>query len=129
MKTVIKLTQELVIGEIESILRTYPYSPYQQVFEISDLRQELIVFVMNRIPGINPTISQDQMLLVVNKEEDGDNRLFNRHLSGNFLAQQLHLQNLVHQGVFAIIQAKADVISHILNEPVHPGCEPSNWFG
>lgn len=100
MKMVIKLTQELVIGEIESILRTYPYSPYQQVFEISDLRQELIVFVMNRIPGINPTISQDQILSVVNKEENGDNRLFNRHLSGNFLAQQLHLQNLVHQGVF-----------------------------
>jgi hypothetical protein len=45
------------------------------------------------------------------------------------LEQQLHLQNLIHQGICSIVQQKSDWISHHLCETVQPGSEPSHWFG
>ncbi|MBD2294851.1 hypothetical protein H6G06_15505 [Anabaena sphaerica FACHB-251] len=125
MKTVVKLTQQSVIGEIESVLDTYPYQPYQQAFAIPDLRQELISFVFNRLPCFDSRVSDTQILLT---EHHKDSSL-NHKLSRNPLEQQLYLQNLIHQGIFSIIQAKADLISNHLCETVQPGCQPSNWFG
>ncbi len=58
MKTVVNLTQQSVLGEIESVLDTYPYQPYQQAFAIPDLRQELIAFVLSRIPCLYSTMSE-----------------------------------------------------------------------
>ncbi|MFM2063574.1 MAG: hypothetical protein RLZZ507_3245 [Cyanobacteriota bacterium] len=128
MKTVVKLTQQSVIGEIESVLHTYPYQPYQQAFAIPDFRQELISFVINRLPGFNSfnsKVNDSQILLSENQKDDS----LNHKISRNPLEQQLHLQNLIHQGIFSIIQAKADLISNHLCEKVQPGCQPSNWFG
>lgn len=48
IQTVVKLTEQSVLGEIESVLDTYPYNPYQQTFAHADLRQELISFVVSR---------------------------------------------------------------------------------
>ena len=48
IQTVVKLTEQSVLGEIESVLDTYPYNPYQQTFAHAHLRQELISFVVSR---------------------------------------------------------------------------------
>jgi hypothetical protein len=122
MKTVLKLTHKLVIGEIESVLDTYPYQPYQQVFAIPDLRQELISFVINRLPGFHSEAADSQTTLA-------DDQKDSYKLSRNPLEQQLHLQNLIHQGIFSIIQEKADSISDQLCETVQLGSQPSHWFG
>ncbi|MBW4561245.1 MAG: hypothetical protein KME32_08805 [Mojavia pulchra JT2-VF2] len=125
MKTVVKLTQQTVLGEIESVLDTYPYHPYQQAFAIPDLRQELIAFVLNRIPCLDYTMFAGQNLLFEADKEC----LLNYKLPRGPLEQQLHLQNLIHQGISSIFQDKSDWISHHLCETVQPGLEPSHWFG
>jgi len=45
------------------------------------------------------------------------------------LEQKLHLQNLIHQGIFSIMHDKSDWINKHLCDTVEPGCEPSHWFG
>ncbi|BAZ51714.1 hypothetical protein NIES4103_43720 [Nostoc sp. NIES-4103] len=125
MKTVVNLTQQTVLGEIESVLDTYSYHPYQQAFAIPDLRQELIAFVLNRIPCFYSAVSEGQTL-VQNLEKEC---LVNYKLPRSPLEQQLHVQNLIHQGIYSIFQDKSDWISHHLCETVQPGCEPSHWFG
>ncbi|WP_016952754.1 hypothetical protein [Anabaena sp. PCC 7108] len=125
MKTAIKLTHKSVIGEIESVLDTYPYQPYQQVFAIPDLRQELVSFVINRLPGFYSETSDSQTPLADDKKDS----CLNHKLSRNPLEQQLHLQHLIHQGIFSIIQEKGDSISRQLCETVQLGCQPSHWFG
>lgn len=125
MKTVVNLTQESVLGEIENVLDTYSYHPYQQAFAIPTLRKELISFVLSRIPCFYTAIS-DEILEPPSGEQESK---LNRKLPRSPLERQLHLQNLIHQGIYSILQEKSDWISHHLCESVEPGCEPSHWFG
>ena len=124
MKTVVNLTQQSIVGEIESILNTYPSHPYQQAFAIPDLRQELITFVLNRIPSFYSVMSDEQI-----SAEAEQGSLAYYKLPRKPLEQQLHLQNLIHQGICLIVQEKSDWISHRVCEIVQPACEPSHWFG
>ncbi|MEH2124964.1 hypothetical protein [Nostoc sp.] len=124
MKTVVNLTQQSIVGEIESVLNTYPSHPYQQAFAIPDLRQELITFVLNRIPSFYSIMSDEQ---IPAEAEQGSLAYYK--LPRKPLEQQLHLQNLIHQGICLIVQEKSDWISHRVSETVQPACEPSHWFG
>ncbi len=124
MKTVVNLTQQSIVGEIESILNTYPSHPYQQAFAIPDLRQELITFVLNRIPSFYSVMSDEQ---IPSEAEQGSLAYYK--LPRKPLEQQLHLQNLIHQGICLIVQEKSDWISHRVCETVQPASEPSHWFG
>ena len=125
MKTVVNLTQQSVVGEIESVLDTYPSHPYQQAFAIPDLRQELIAFVLNRLPSFYNVMSDGQIPLA--EAEQGSLAYYK--LPRKPFEQQLHLQNLIHQGICLIIQEKSDWISNHLCKTVEPACEPSHWFG
>ncbi|RCJ40323.1 hypothetical protein A6769_02860 [Nostoc punctiforme NIES-2108] len=124
MKTVVNLTKQSIVGEIESILNTYPSHPYQQAFAIPDLRQELITFVLNRIPSFYSVMPDEQ---IPAEAEQGSLAYYK--LPRKPLEQQLHLQNLIHQGICLIVQEKSDWISHRVCETVQPACEPSHWFG
>ncbi|MFN6531268.1 hypothetical protein [Nostoc sp. ChiSLP03a] len=124
MKTVVNLTQQSIVGEIESILNTYPSHPYQQAFAIPDLRQELINFVLNRILSFYSVVSDEQ---IPAEAEQGSLAYYK--LPRKPLEQQLHLQNLIHQGICLIVQEKSDWISHRVCETVQSACEPSHWFG
>ncbi|KYC41156.1 hypothetical protein WA1_03435 [Scytonema hofmannii PCC 7110] len=117
MKTVVNLTEQSVIKEIESILDNYPYYPYQQAFAIPDLRQELIAYVLSRIPCFYSAVEPEKAYWSSYK------------LRRQPLEQQLHLENLIQQGIFSLIQEKSDWVSHHLCEMVKPDCEPSHWFG
>ncbi|MBN4001333.1 hypothetical protein [Nostoc sp. LPT] len=124
MKTVVNLTQQSIVEEIESVLNTYPSDPYQQAFAIPDLRQELITFVLNRIPSFYSVMSDEQ---IPPEAEQGSLAYYK--LPRKPLEQQLHLQNLIHQGICLIVQEKSDWINHHVCETVEPACEPSHWFG
>ena len=124
MKTVVNLTEKSVIGEIERVLNTYAFNPYQQAFGIPNLRQELITFVLNRIPSYS-VMSEGQIPLT--EAEQGTLAYYK--LPRKPLEQQLHLQNLIHQGICLIVQEKSDWISNYLCETVESSCEPSHWFG
>ncbi|MDM9380329.1 hypothetical protein QUB80_06390 [Chlorogloeopsis sp. ULAP01] len=117
MKTVLNLTQQSVIAEIESVLDTYPYHPHQQAFAIPELRQDLITYVFSRIPCLYSAIEPEQACWL------------NYKLPRTPLEHQIHLQNLIHQGVYSIMQEKSDWISHHFCETIQSGCEPSHWFG
>ncbi|MGH1395218.1 MAG: hypothetical protein ACRAVC_14500 [Trichormus sp.] len=125
MKTVVNLTQESVLGEIENVLDTYSYHPYQQAFAIPDLREELIAFVLNRIPRFYNCLSEEQLVTPSADQETP----VTQKLPRSALEQQLHLQNLIHQGIYAIFQEKSACISLHLSESVEISCEPSHWFG
>lgn len=117
MKTVLNLTQQSIIAEIESVLDTYPYYPYQQAFAIPELRQDLINYVFSRIPCMYSAIEPKQACCL------------NYKLPRSPLEYQIHLETLIHQGIYSIMQEKSDGISRHLCETVQPGCEPSHWFG
>ena len=124
MQTVVNLTQQSVLGEIQSVLDTYPYN-YQKAFALPNVRQELITFVLNHIPGFYSAVAVEQIqILNVQKEN-----FLNHKLPRSPLKQQLHLQSLIHQGICAIIQEKSDWISQNLSETVQAASEPSHWFG
>ncbi|MBW4448442.1 MAG: hypothetical protein KME22_04435 [Hassallia sp. WJT32-NPBG1] len=125
MQTVVKLTPESVLGEIESVLDTYPYNPYQQAFAIPDLREELISFVLSRIPCLYST-TEDNSLPVYQLDQEC---LLNFKLPRSPLEQTLYLQNLIHQGISSIMKEKSDWISDRLCDTVQVGSQPSYWFG
>lgn len=125
MKTVVKLTEQSVISEIDSVLDTYPYQPYQKAFAIPDLHQELISFVISRLPGVSSQVFDPEIIFT----KDEEDKFLNYKLSRNPLEQKLHLQNLIHQGIFSIIEQKSQLISDQLCETVEPACQASNWFG
>lgn len=115
-KTVVNLTEQAVISEIENVLDTYPYHPHQQAFAIPDLRSELIAYVLSHVPCVYGAISVDQ------KPQ------FN-HNPRNYLEQQVQLQNIIHQGICFLLQEKSDWITQHLPEQMQCGFEPSHWFG
>lgn len=117
METVVKLTPQSVVGEIQKVLDTYAYNPYQKLFVIPDFRQELIDYVVNRIPCFDSDFNSEKGCTIDFK------------LPRNPLESQLHLQTLIHQGIYSIMQEKSEWISLELCEPIKPACEPSHWFG
>ncbi|BAZ39718.1 hypothetical protein NIES4101_56720 [Calothrix sp. NIES-4101] len=117
MYTVVRFTPKSVVGEIQKVLDTYAYNPYQKVFAVPDLRQELIDYVVNRIPCFDSDYKLDSVCAI------------NSKLPRNPLEAQLYLQNLIHQGIHAIMQEKSEWISLLLCDTIQPGCEPSHWFG
>ena len=132
MNTVVKLTQKSVISEIESVLDTYPYQPYQRAFAIPDLRQELVSFVLHRIPCFQnaiPSLQDDTRTVSFPNTHEETTSTLNHKLPSNPLEQQLYLQKLIHQGILSIIQTKSDWISHHFRGTVEPANEPSHWFG
>ncbi len=80
--------------------------------------------MINRLPFFFSELPDHQIIL---DEDEKDSSLHNK-LSLNPLRQQLHLQNLIHQVIFSVIQQKSDWISNHLCETVQPGCQTSHWF-
>lgn len=122
MQTVANFTPNSIVGEIEKVLDTYPYNPYQQAFSIPDIRQQLIEYVLVRIPCADSSCS-------VESSQENTNQVTVSKIPRTPLQHQLHLQNLIHQGICVIMQMKSELISQILCEKVQPVCEPSHWFG
>lgn len=113
MKTVVNLTEQLIVSEIEAVLDSYPHHPYQQAFAIPDLRQELVTYVLNRLPS-------GGMYAVKERE-------WSSHQPCT--ARRLEIEKLLHQGIQEILEQRSDWISHHIPNVVEAGREPSHWFG
>jgi|ERR687885_972184 hypothetical protein len=59
-KQIINLTLPVVIEEIENILATYPTYPYQQAFSAAGLRQDLVAYVLSRVPNQYAVVEETQ---------------------------------------------------------------------
>lgn len=59
-KQIINLTLPVVIEEIEHILVTYPRYPYQEAFSAAGLRQDLIAYVLSRVPNTYTVVEETQ---------------------------------------------------------------------
>lgn len=94
---IVNLTLAVVIEEIENILETYPKYPCHQAFSPSNLRQELINYVLNRISTIYTVIEEVQEPLILTA------------LIGCFSEQRRHIESLIHQGIGDIIDRNYDV--------------------
>jgi hypothetical protein len=114
-RTIINLTLPLITEEIENVLDTCPYYPYHQAFAIPDLRQRLIVYVLNQIRSLYTV-----------KIEDAEQQ---RLQSASSSEQQLHIKALIHQGIHQILQENTEWIYHHIPQETYSGFEPSHWFG
>ncbi|MFB2923563.1 MULTISPECIES: late competence development ComFB family protein [Aerosakkonema] len=61
-KQLFKLTLTVVIDEIENILSTYPPYPYKQAFSSARLRQDLLAYVLSRVPNKYAVIEETDPL-------------------------------------------------------------------
>lgn len=115
-KTIVNLTREALVQAIESVLETYPHHPYQKAFSLDDLRQELIAYVLSRIPNF----------YVV--EEYPDQSV---HSTGFYHSpeERWHLEAAIHQGIEYVLCNNAEQVCHHIPEEVDPAFCPSNWFG
>lgn len=117
VKTLVNLTQQALVAEIETVLDNYPYHPYQQAFANPDLRQELIAYVLSHIP-CTYTIS-----------EENPSVLLTYQFRNCRLEPNIQLENFIHQGICSVLQEKTDWVNSHVPQPFHCGVEPSHWFG
>ncbi|MFB2937445.1 hypothetical protein ACE1B6_19530 [Aerosakkonemataceae cyanobacterium BLCC-F154] len=110
-KQLFNLTLPIVIEEIENILATYPISPYQKLFSVNGLRQDLVAYVLSRVPNkyavleatetfphqsLFPPYSSKQLLYIEHYIHLGIRELFNLYSKNNvdkFIATSLKLNN------------------------------------
>lgn len=111
----INLNNQLVVEEIEHVLDTYSYHPYQQAFSIHDLRQKLIAYVLSQAHNLYTAIE--------------DRELLDPKPHNSFLGQRLHIEALIHQGIIQVLQENAAWVNHHIPKPVDAGNAPSQWFG
>ena len=90
---IINLTFSVVTSTIENILSSYPEEPYQKAFDNGTLRQQLIAYVLNRVPN-KYTI-----------EEEGKNIApIHSHISWEV---QVPIELMVHQGIQEVLDEYA----------------------
>lgn len=90
---IINLTFSVVTASIEHILSNYPEEPYQKAFDRGILRQELIAYVLSRVP--NKYIIQ----------EEGKNMApIHSQISWEV---QVPIELMVHQGIQEVFEEYA----------------------
>ncbi len=115
-KTIVNLTLPLVIDEVESILDTYPYHPYQQAFAIPDLRQKLLAYILSRTYNHYAAVERGAELQTDPK-------------FSHPLEHQLEIEDLIRQGIQHTLQEEADWVSHCIPNESDSAQAASHWFG
>jgi hypothetical protein len=117
-KAVVNLTIPFVLREIEAVLDTYTQDFYRNAFAIPELRQELVAFVLSRIPN--------RYMLC----ESGRERLYHPCESSPSLEERLRFEATIYEGIQYVLQTHPDFIEHQLPIEVDdPAAAPSHWFG
>jgi len=97
VKTLMNLTLPLVIEEIDKIVNTYPEYPYRIAFSPAGLRQDLLAYVLSRIPNT---------YTVVEETSNSSNSTVIPRCSRE---QRLQIEHMIHLGI-------RDVL-HVYNRP------------
>jgi hypothetical protein len=103
-KAIVNLTMFVVDAEIEYIVETYYHPPYQYIFADSDLRQELIAYVLTRIRNVHITVEKGKELWI------------NAETMPCLTEIKLQIEDLIHQGIYHILQKYESLMSHCIVE-------------
>ena len=114
-KILVNLTLALVTEEIEIILESYPKHPYQQAFSPSGLRQDLIAYVLSRIPNTYTTIEP---------YESVSNQRVQVRCSSE---QLLHIENLIHTGIRDVLH-NYDKVDYRVPQTVKSSSRIASWL-
>jgi len=90
----VNLTFQLIADEIENVLSSYPNHFYQKAFALPDLRQELIVYVLNRFPSSYIAIEEGQQSAIKS------NSLY------QLLEKRLPIESVINEGIHDLIPNK-----------------------
>ncbi len=115
-KSLVNITLAVVTEEVEIILESYPKYPYQEAFSLSGLRQDLIAYVLSRVP----------------------NRYTAIDVSGEYVSAQavqfrcsseqlLEIEDLIHTGIRDVLHSH-DAIDYRVWEQVKPCSTVATWF-
>jgi hypothetical protein len=96
---IINLTLLLVIKEIEDILEDYPEDSYQVAFSIPELRQKLILHVVNQLPSYYAILEEDQEL------PSNPKSLYSS------LEEKVCMEILIRESIVQLFRENADSIS------------------
>jgi hypothetical protein len=96
---IINLTLLLVIKEIEDILEDYPEDSYQVAFSIPELRQKLILHVVNQLPSYYAILEEDQEL------PSNPKSLYSS------LEEKVCMEILIRESIVELFRENADSIS------------------
>jgi len=113
-KNLVNITLAVVTEEVEIILESYPTHPYQQAFSPSGLRQDLIAYVLSRIPNRYTAIDSGESA--------------NQTVQVRCSSEQLmHIENLIHTGIRHVLHSY-EKIDYRLREQVKSGSRVASWF-
>ncbi|MBD2081564.1 hypothetical protein [Leptolyngbya sp. FACHB-17] len=116
-KTIVNLTEHHILQEIERVVEDYPQHPYQQAFSHPDFRQQLLVWVLNRVPSV--------FTLVEDTQEVSVHPTYAPYCSD----PQSCTEFVIRQGIEEILVQNQQEIEHCLPEEEDAGLAPSHWFG
>jgi len=114
-KTLVNITLAVVTEEVEIIFESYPHYPYQQAFSPSGLRQDLIAYVLSRVPNKYTAIDSGESVA---------NHTSQVRCSSE---QLLQIENLIHTGIRDLLDSHQK-IDYGLPEEVKFDSRVASWF-
>ncbi len=91
---IVNMTIVLVADEIENVLNSQAENFYKTAFSLPDLRQELIAYVLSRIPNLYRVI------------EDGQEQSRKYNPFYQSAVKELHIEAVIHQGCHDLLPRK-----------------------
>lgn len=101
-KSIVNLTTLVVCAEVEEIVETQ--YPYQRIFANSDLRQELIAYVLTRVRNIHITVENEEESQITAETVPYLTEL------------KLQIEDCIHQGICHILQKYKSLVSNCISE-------------
>lgn len=116
-KTITNMIQYPILQEIERILELCPHHPHQQAFAHPDRHQQLVAWVLNRVPN------------VFIATEEGDEAAIHPNYAPYCSDQRSCLEYVVREGIQEIlVQNQAEIEHDIPDEEISEE-GASHWFG
>jgi hypothetical protein len=114
-KNLVNITLGVVTEEVEIILESYPKHPYQEAFSHSGLRQDLIAYVLSRVPNKYTAIDYGESV---------SNQTIQFRCSSE---QLLQIENLIHTGICDLLHSYQKVDYRVWEE-VKFDSRVASWF-
>lgn len=102
-KVIFDITPYLVDREIKNILHKCHSILYQKAFSLPDLYQELMIYVLNRVPVIYTVVEENQKLSINSK---------NLYLS---IEEKARTETIIYQGIHDLLPQSGDDMKQDIN--------------
>jgi len=114
-KNLVNITLAVVTEEVEIILESYPKYPDQEAFSPSGLRQDLIAYVLSRVPN---------KYIAIDSGESVSNHTVQVRCSSE---QLLRIEDLIHTGIRDLLDSY-EKIDYRLREQLKSCSTVATWF-